>query len=132
MIQYHGWIVIREHYCEDEESEDVFKEIVDEVNLRLCEFEKYFSDVKINLNILNGIYQIFIFGSSNHSTTTWEEICNFLRWLTKYAVGSYGLIYFHNDEDINNSNNFVIYILKKGQLFIENDFHLSPIIPTIE
>ena len=132
MIQYHGWVVVREHYCEDEESEEMLKEIIDEINLKLYEFEKNFQDVKINLNIINGMYQVSTFGSSNHLTTTWKEIYDFLGWLTKYAVGSYGLIYFYNDEDANNSNNFIIYTLKKGQILIENDSHLSPVVPTIE
>jgi hypothetical protein len=50
--------------------------------------------------------------------------------------GSYGLLYVHDDEDIqdeeDNSNTFVVWKITRGKLTQEKDNYLSPCIPVIE
>jgi hypothetical protein len=47
-------------------------------------------------------------------------------WVAKESTGSYGLLYFHDDEDPESFNEFQVYVLKRGNLTKSNDSFLSP------
>lgn len=132
MIQFHGWIVIQETYNDDGYSpellDSIWKQLQQKVQLLCTEV----SDIDIHLNSKNAIYQVSIFSAANHMGYTWEQVYSLIEWISKTAVGSYGLIYVHNDEDIENNNRFIIYCLKKGALYKVKDTLLSPLIPEIE
>lgn len=48
------------------------------------------------------------------------------------TVGSYGLLYVHDDEAKINSDVFVVYKLARGKVERTVDTLLSPFIPTVE
>ncbi|KDN25399.1 hypothetical protein MBO_04047 [Moraxella bovoculi 237] len=89
-------------------------------------------DIDFSLRAKNGSYQISIFGNSNHLDSSYEYLFSFLKWISNHAIGSYGLIYILNDEDEKNPDNFVVYSLKKGHIYLHKDKFLSPINPEIE
>jgi len=45
---------------------------------------------------------------------------------------SYGLLYVHNDEDRDRSNEFVVYRLAQGAITQFPDSLLSPFVPTVD
>ncbi len=47
-------------------------------------------------------------------------------------IGSYGLLYVHDDETKINSDVFVVYKLARGKFERIVDTFLSPLIPTVE
>lgn len=89
------------------------------------------------LNNHSGLLQFSV--SKNHrSTPMWDM----LNWLCSRSDGVYGLVYVHDDEDLlgmhhygrgdkDNSNEFRVWRLLKGQLQEFDDPFLSPIVPTI-
>ena len=61
-----------------------------------------------------------------------SDILNIYYLIAKKAVGSYGLLYVHDDEAKDDSNNFVVYKLARGKVDRIADTFLSPFIPTVE
>ena len=56
-----------------------------------------------------------------------------LKSIGKYAPGSYGILYVHNDEDIEGlSNEFQVWRLVRGNLEKQKDYYLSPCVPVIK
>lgn len=134
MIEFHGWIVIREGYCEEDDSETLLKEILEELREKIYLLMNEMSDVDIRLQSKNGIYQISLFGAANHKGYTWEQVLILIKWIAENAIGSYGLIYMLDDEDITNENEdkFIVLCLKKGKISILKDQYFSPLVPKIE
>lgn len=131
MIEVHGWIVIRDCYSEKDEGVFDMETIIQNIQNSL---DKILSivDIEFSLRIKNGTYQISIFGNSNHLNSSHEYLFSFLNWIASYAIGSYGLIYILDDENEKNPDNFVVYSLKKGRIYMHKDKFLSPINPEIE
>ncbi|WP_201502190.1 Imm7 family immunity protein [Psychrobacter cibarius] len=66
MIELHGWIVIRESYCEENDSESHLKEILEELSKKIFLLKNEVSDIDINLQSKNSIYQVSMFSAANH------------------------------------------------------------------
>lgn len=133
MIEYQGWVVIRESYNEVNESSELLDKIWDELKGIVNKINKERLAEICNLQVINGDYKLSILGLDNHKSSSWEEIVDLLKWLAKFAVGSYGLLYFYDDEDKNGlDNQFQVLVLKKGKVSIEKDNFLSPYIPEVE
>ena len=134
MIEFHGWIVIRESYCEEYDSEILLKKTLEELREKIYLLMNEMSDIDIRLQSKNGIYQISLFGAANHKGYTWEQVLILIKWIVENAIGSYGLVYMLDDEDIadGNEDKFIIYCLKKGKIYILEDKYLSPLMPEIE
>ena len=134
MIEFHGWIVIRESYCEENDSESHLKEILEELSKKIFLLKNEVSDIDINLQSKNSIYQVSMFSAANHKGYTWDQAYILKKWIAENAVGSYGLIYMLDDEDIINGNEdkFIVYCIKKGEIHVLEDKCFSPLVPEIE
>jgi len=122
----HGWITIRETY--EVTDEDNLQTIVDEINRDLDDLEC--SELKPKW--MNGecCFQCSLY--TNHWGGSNQDILNIYCLIAKKAIGSYGLLYVHDDESKDDCNNFVVYKLARGKVDRIADTLLSPYIPTVE
>lgn len=129
MIEMHGWITIRETYecIEDEEENirEVLSQIKEEIKKIKC------SDLEIKVQ--NGDFYTEFSLFTNRQGSNTEELFLFFKRVGTLAKGSYGLIYFWDDEDSHGKDNtFQVWVLARGNICIKDDMFLSPAIPTIE
>lgn len=124
MIELHCWITINEHYCLDDDNIEI---IVQKINKKIKSYSFDFS-----IKAMNGEYYLDYSLYSNHYAQDTKEMIDLFQYIGKIAIGSYGLLYLHNDEDKENSNSFKVYKLAKGTVYEMTDPFLSPCIPTIE
>jgi hypothetical protein len=129
MIVYSGWAVIRETYSESGEDKKLLDDIIKSIKGRIGELEAH--NEFYDLRLLNGEYHLTIKGDHNHRD---EIIIDFFKWIADISVGSFGLLYVLDDEDIKrgNENKFKVWRMKKGKVDELDDPFLSPCNPTIE
>ena len=126
MVELHGWITIRENYKETDE--DNIYEIVDDINRVI--YELGYPELKAKW--MNGecCFQCSFY--TNHWDGRIKDILNIYELVAEKAIGSYGLLYIHDDESKSDNNRFVIYKLARGKIEKSADSLLSPFIPTVE
>ena len=134
MFEYHAWASILPSYKEDDSLEDSLEDYFDAI-----EQEIIFEISKISLDnfesgtrYMNGTLSCWFMGYANHMPSEWYEIINFFEKLAIKAPGSYGIIYWKDDEMIGKNNEFQVKVLKKGQIYNCQDIFLSPCVPEIE
>ncbi|WP_299261182.1 Imm7 family immunity protein [uncultured Aquimarina sp.] len=129
MIEFNGWAIIRESFNEEGESEKLLNSIINQINLKIIEMDS--GNEFYSLKYLNGTYHLSIMANHNHRT---EHVIEFFKWISEISKGSYGILYVHDDEDIEkgNENKFKVWSLKKGKVVEMNDVFLSPMNPEIE
>lgn len=129
MIELHGWLTIRATYKNEDEIE------VDEEKAIFL-VKELIQKVKwndIQLKTRNGAYYIETSVFANRKAQEIEEINEFFKNVMHVAEGSYGIVYYWDDEDTcGKDNEFQVYIMAKGKIVTQNDIYLSPCIPTIE
>lgn len=87
----------------------------------------------MNLTYLNGELTLSVSIKANRRREEVNNIFDLFETIADKAKGSFGIIYFHDDEDLNGKDNeFRVYLLKKGEVIEVNDNYLSPIIPSLE
>ncbi|WP_299221222.1 Imm7 family immunity protein [uncultured Aquimarina sp.] len=130
MIDINGWICIRESFKEEGEDESKLNSIVRIVESKISK-ELDFGNEFYEIKRVNGSIYLNITIAHNHRS---EHPFEFFKWLASTAVGSYGLIYVMDDEDIErgNENKFKVLRIRKGQIDELDDPFLSPINPEIE
>lgn len=126
----HGWAVIKESFCEQDEDENLLDAILLEVNGKIEELNKNLNEV-YTLNCLNGQNHLSFMVNHNHRR---EHVIAFFKWLAEIAKGSYGILYVLDDEDIEreNDNVFKVWTMKKGKVKECDDPFLSPFNPEVE
>ena len=62
----------------------------------------------------------------NHKTERTEEMISMYENITKIATGSYGLLYYLDDEDEVYSDEFRVLVSKKGKCEWKRDENFSP------
>jgi len=126
MTEYHCWTVIRYH------PHDTDVNLQDEC-ISSCEkylaTHQYLTADKYKIVKYNGIVTFLASGLHNHNDGYIIEI---FKWLGQNAIGSYGLLYYQDDEDKQTVDGFKIYAMKKGKVTEKMDKEFSPRIPTIE
>ena len=129
MIEFNGWVVIRESYNEEEENENILNSIIKQIELKITELD-YTNEFYL-LKPLNGTYHLSIMGNHNHRT---ENGIEFFKWISKISKGSYGILYVQDDEDYErgNENKFKVWCMKKGNVIELYDTFLSPMNPEVE
>lgn len=129
MIEFNGWVVIRESYNEEEENENILNSIIKQIELKITELD-YTNEFYL-LKPLNGTYHLSIMGNHNHRT---ENGIEFFKWISKISKGSYGILYVQDDEDYErgNENKFKVWCMKKGNVIELDDTFLSPMNPEVE
>ena len=128
MVEYYGWVKLCQSIDgEDEENIGAISEMVKN-QLKKIDFPERI----LILQALNGSYILNVSGHTNHMSDDVYEMFDLFKFIGKNAVGSYGLLYFKNDEDTEAPNTFKVWRLSKGELKEFKDTLLSPCNPTIE
>ena len=133
MVEIHGWITLRysDYHSEDGEQEKfvyAFKQFL----LKHCEWVLKDPDGQIGrVTNRNGLDSFTINVQHNHPGTPFYPL-NIFTWAAENSTGSYGMLYFHNDEDATHHNAFQVFVLKRGKLIKANDPFLSPYIGEVE
>lgn len=122
MIEYQGWVVVRESYNEEGESDELLNEIREQLSSKVSIINSSrFANI-CTLTLVNGNLNLLIASLDNHRSSSWDEIVDLFDWLSKCALGSYGVLYFHDDEDtFGLDNKFQVMVLKKGNISFEID-----------
>jgi hypothetical protein len=131
MYEYHGWITLRMTPGEIDNEEALLWEAHQKIKNVLSSFNhrNRISDLKI----MNGQYFLWIAGSANHASTEAKDLFELLELISSKTLGSYGLVYIHDDEAPEGlSNKFQVVRVARGQVEKFQDNLLSPCIPVIE
>ena len=127
MFQFHGWAVIMSDvYATDDKAVRKAAAVIEAELARLG--VGYQGGMHVNKG-LNGLDTVTISGMFNHYSASVED---FFRFIGQTAGGSYGVLFFHNDEDLDHENDWQVLRMARGRVSVEVDPFFSPIIPTIE
>ncbi|MBX9727143.1 MAG: immunity 7 family protein [Rickettsiales bacterium] len=133
MLEYNGWVTIRESYNEENESTALLELISSEIASECTSLNQEMGTEVFNFRYINGSARLFVIGAANHNASDLKIVINFFEKLSKKAPGSYGILSYFDDEDNDGySNEMQIFVLKKGTFSREKDTLLSPRIPIIE
>jgi hypothetical protein len=126
MTEYHCWVNISHHHY-DTNSDLRNKHVA------LCErylaTHPYLKEELYKIVKYNGMVTFLASGLHNHNDGYILEV---FTWLGENAPGSYGLLYYQDDENSDMETGFRTYIMKKGKVIEKMDDLLSPRIPNIE
>lgn len=129
MIELHGWITVRDTYEAIFEEGDKMDLVISKLKDEIGKLRWFQPQIKAQ----NGEVYIEFTLFANRKESTYHEIIEFYKKVGDVAKGSYGLIYFYDDEDRDGQENeFQVYALRRGKIESFKDPFLSPIIPVIE
>jgi len=128
MVELHGWLSVSATYKDEDSLADFDPDKV----LRTVKEIISASGYKIRLKYQNGSAFIDTLICSNHHTQEVDDIIGLYRRISEVATGSYGMIFIRDDEDAEHSNEFQVYVFKKGKCTMKTDTEFSPCIPKIE
>ena len=130
MFEYHGWITfVYSPY--DVENEDEKLDVV-------ISYARNFIKQMLNerhvaeLKVINAEYMASFAGSANHRSSDVEAVFQLFKEIGQKAPGSYGLLYFWDDEAPDFNGEFRVGRLVRGEFEFVKDHYLSPRIPTLE
>jgi immunity protein 7 of polymorphic toxin system len=130
MYVFHAWIVLLDSTDEGEPS--VIWEKAALLKPILHYKFQLSSDAGQWLTITNGLHILNASFSRNHRATSHAELLEVLNWICKELPGSYGLVYWHDDEDPAIGDAFRVIVMARGQLRDHVDQFLSPRNPVVE
>ncbi|MDL4820783.1 Imm7 family immunity protein [Actinomadura opuntiae] len=129
MFEYHGWVTIQSS-AGDEDDEDV---VGAHNTVSAVVRESGLGTGSVELRMVNGMSQLRVSGFANHRAGEGQEIIELFGRIGKLAPGSYGLLYFRDDEDRDGkANEFQVLVMKRGTVSQNSDPFLSPCVPEIE
>lgn len=108
------------------DSEDVYT-FEDGLEIRPIELSLIKWNFYRHFNNMNGLLTLVT--SRNHRCNHFIDLVN---WIAKKGEGSYGIIYVHDNEDENSSNEFKVWRILKGEVEEFSDKLLSPVVPLIQ
>ncbi|WP_030232860.1 MULTISPECIES: Imm7 family immunity protein [unclassified Streptomyces] len=126
MMEYHGWITVRENPADDDD-ETRLRQIVDELRLRIARMA---SPYLLDLRWMNGEPFIHLGGCSNHRSS--PDVAELFEHVAAIAPGSYGLLHVRDDEDPGHENEVRVLRLVRGTVTWHTEALLSPCVPTLE
>jgi hypothetical protein len=130
MVEIHGWITLRysDYHGEDDKQNNFvnrFKQFI----LQHCDWTL---DEQIGQLIdRNGMECFTLNVQHNHPGVPFYPL-DIFKWAAENSTGSYGMLYFYDDENEEFNNEFQVFILKRGQLTKAKDHFLSPYFEEIE
>lgn len=129
MYFYTAWFVLRDSTSES--RQDVLQRgiatIQDEMKNHLSSF------VPNNaINDVNGEFLLQCSGSHNRPGNLHTSLLRLVRVIGDVLPGSYGLVYWTDDESVDTSDGYNVVVLARGTVRTERDSFLSPIVPNIE
>ena len=127
MFELHGWFVLRSspHTNDDETAE----RIAGKLRGRLAEIDD--GGLHSELVGINGEYRLLLSGGFNRRRASFDQLMEILGWLGPNAEGTYGLLYYRDDEG-HDGNQMGVWRLARGEMSHSIDTLLSPCVPTIE
>lgn len=126
MVEMHGWITIKETFLANDDDNNTA--IISDINNELMKYRYHNSIVKW----MNGEGYLQYSLYTNYWSDDCQELIDIYNYISRKAIGSYGLLYVMNDEAKIENNSFVIYKLARGRIERVVDNLLSPFIPTVE
>ncbi|WP_027482461.1 Imm7 family immunity protein [Deinococcus pimensis] len=139
MYEFHGWVCIRKSVQEDMGgvTSTIFHDmLVGAVRDRLA--EQNLDDTGHNpffrFTPINGEWFLTFGGNLDHRTTYEPLIHDLLGLIAREGPGSYGLMYWRDDEydPPAGAENFQVLVLARGVLTTRFDPFLSPVVPLIQ
>jgi hypothetical protein len=130
MVEVHGWITLRysDYHAMDEEQAN-FVHMFRQFLIKICDW--VLDDQIGSLTRRNGLDCFTLNVQHNHPGVPFYPV-EIFNWAADNSTGSYGMLYFHDDEDEAHHNEFQVYILKRGKLTKMTDSFLSPYVEGIE
>lgn len=130
MFEFHGWFAIAE--TDSEYDNGGLALIIKDLQSLLT--QTTWPSSFVDLRPLNGVYYLHLAGYTNRPSGYHEKLHEVLTFLAQRAQGSYGLLYWQDDEDDRppGRDHFHVVVLARGTLTERFDPFLSPRIPTIE
>lgn len=129
MVTIYAWLEIRATYLDEDLHPEIDEEkIYEEVNDMV-------KSLKHNeIQILEKNYSRYIQFSvlENHRTERTDEMLGVFEKISTVATGSYGMLYFLDDEDKELNDGFRVFVSKKGKCTWEKDKFFSPCSRMIE
>ncbi len=131
MFEYHGWATLRETFSNEENFNEKTEQIVISIKQKIDELGE--DNGLLDLRAFNGEYQLHLSGLLNHKGQRAKDLLKLYEFIAKSAIGSYGILYIHDDEDVNGQDNeFQVFVMARGSITKAKDVFLSPFIPTVE
>jgi hypothetical protein len=128
MIELHGWLTIQATYEDVCWSDDLDRMVVKKLQEEIQKLEYFKPEIKAQ----NGNYFMEFSIYANRMNKEVLEAFELYKKIGEMAEGSYGLIYLYDDEAVAGKENmFQVFVLARGEVKIERDAYLSPIIPII-
>ncbi|KQT27026.1 hypothetical protein ASG22_20435 [Chryseobacterium sp. Leaf405] len=127
MFDYKGWLTLS--YDPYEEDAIKLKEQISDLNEHIINLNNNAQFAKV-INC-NENYTLSLIGTLNHENGMINELKQLLNFIGKILPGTYGVIYYR-DQDGLNYNSYIVLRLAKSKVEILSDYILSPCIPTIE
>ena len=119
----YAWLEIRATYLDEDLHPEIDeKKVFDDI-------DNLIKKLKYNeLKVIEKNYSRFVQFSvmENHKTERTEEMISMYENITKIATGSYGLLYYLDDEDEVYSDEFRVLVSKKGKCEWKRDENFSP------
>ncbi|NEW55965.1 hypothetical protein GV794_09910 [Nocardia cyriacigeorgica] len=129
LFEYHAWLTVQ-YSAGDEtgsQNRDAFRAAEE-----LCEPLRSGSGL-VDVRRVNGEGQVHLGGFLNRRTGQGQEVIDTFARIGRVAAGSYGVLYFRDDEDSTGyANAFQILVMRRGMVSSIRDEGLSPCIPAIE
>ena len=129
MFEFHGWVTIQEGWCEAQEDDALLENNVETIRSEAFRLAVEDFGCKAEVATANGLHRLTIHGYRNHHQP-W--VLNLFKAAGRIAKGSYGILYIHDDEDPDMSNEFQVWIMIRGKVEMRNDTDLSPCMPKLE
>jgi len=130
MVEAHGWITLRYsdyHSADAEQNAFIykFKQFMQQ------HYDWVLHDQIGRITSRNGLNCFTLTVLHNHPHNPFYPL-DIFAWAAKNSTGSYGMLYYHDDEDKVYHNEFQVVILKRGRLTKAVDSFLSPYIEEVE
>ncbi|WP_052732768.1 Imm7 family immunity protein [Hymenobacter terrenus] len=123
MIEIHAWITLR--YSDYDSEDHLQRDFIANFKGYLAQQYNWVLENSYGRFIdRNGLECFAIDVQHNHKDSFY--VLDIFSWVAKESTGSYGLLYFHDDEDQEAFNEFQVYVLKRGKLAKSKDSFLSP------
>ncbi|MDA2811057.1 Imm7 family immunity protein [Nocardiopsis sp. RSe5-2] len=126
MFEFHGWLAIQGSAAreDDEPDQDVLRRLVESASG---------GSSLVDLRWINGELFLHVGGLLNRRSSEADEVVDLFERIGSVALGSYGVLYYRDDEKPGNDGNaFHVLAMRRGQVTEEPDGHLSPVIPRLE
>ena len=130
MFELHAWFTIRDTPGPESDPR-AMQEVRGRIEDRLQQLPD--SNPVLFLRWLNGALHLLASAFMNRKGPSTRQMLDLFEYVGEIAPGSYGLVYFYDDEDeAGHSNEFQTLVMTRGRLAPEKDELLSPFIPKLE